>query len=622
MATSQLMGPQGNEALRADASKLGYEASQRKQELQKEKNLEDLHLRQANDDHRHKVDEQFAASKRALDEMREVRNSTHSQLRVAKATQMYETTVGSNALASAGHQALSARGEAKMCQAQASALQDFAQKSSQREKETLAMVRDTASQRVATGKDQAEERVGKSYQLTQLANQQVDAVKTQTVLQIEVQERQAALRAGLKVGATGRALDFGLAEMHSAAAKSNKGKTAMVRDLERNREAAEARVALAQRQLAGEEEESEAALAREDICAAQMKRIANELKEDSKANFASGKVVLDRMLQQATSHAQSKKIPFEEAQEHVLEKTEAVNLASNKSALSALQHAGKDGEEMTRRVQRAKRQLADLQAQCAANVSELMKRFEEAKREHAKKLAEAERQTQDLLQKCAEQKAQRERDCVASLEKNERLLQEREASVKSWTKGSNDLLNQRMAAVQQQAAERRRQAEARLEQTRRHAEEVRSRCQERVQAGMDIAREKVNLAAERSSGKIKVAEQRAQEAMEARSKALAAYKAVISRCEGAAEEARRRGLVDYAKILMPPEPEGQLNDSGREGIVKSVCSTEVPKEPSRPVTEGNSRPWTAATDTYGDFKETGSTIFPDRGGTPQTLVVS
>lgn len=130
-------------------------------------------------------------------------------------------------------------------------------------------------------------------------------------------------------------------------------------------------------------------------------------------------------------------------------------------------------------------------------------------------------------------------------------------------------------------------------------EDVDRRCQERVLMGKDTAEEKVRIAQERLAEQVDVAERRAHEAMDSRDKASMAFHAALSRCSGAADEARRRGLFEVAEMLMPRDAWCGFN----------TLRPNTAEDSTRPVTTASGvEVWT--------LKETSSTVFPDRGGTP------
>jgi len=301
-----------------------------------------------------------------------------------------------------------------------------------------------------------------------------------------------------------------------------------------------------------------------------------------------------------------------------------VNHTANKIVLAARQRTGAEEDEVQKRLNAAKAELANLQAQCAAHVSELLSRWEAAKRDFTARTAEVEERTEELLKQCTEKRAERDQHCATSLEKNERLAKERQAVVERQAQEASELVEKRAAAMRQQSSEKRRQAEARLVEMQRHVEAVEARCSGRVQAGAAMAEEKVQLSRERHAEKIRLSEQRAEEATQSRDKARTAYNAVINRCIGAADEARRRGLNDIAEIIMPKDFASQekrstiledIADAAPEDLPAVLPDTQLGSAELIPDPFESSRPTTATM----AMKETGSTVFPDRGTTPQTL---
>lgn len=379
----------------------------------------------------------------------------------------------------------------------------------------------------------------------------------------------------------------------------------IVHEVQRSLEAGSARIAVAQRGLDQQEADCKAALDREEVCTAQITRVTNEMKHAAQVELMDGEQKLRDFLGQVTKHATDQKIPYQEAQNAMQQRKQASDLAADKVALDARELAGRENAELEKSLAVAKRLMGHLQASCAAHVRELMSRWEDAKREYAERVSMAEQQTKELLRKCEEQRQARDHFCVSSLEKNETMAKDRLASAESRAEGILRLAEHRAATIQTQSAETRRQAEARLGEMRRHLEEVQNRCKERVQAGRATADEKVELAKQRCAEMVKVAMQRETEALDARDKAREAFRHVTLRCGGAADEAHCRGLEEIAQCLMPPSA---------VGASKTLVAEQ--EEQRVPFTDTDSRPVTGKS---ACFKETSSTILPDRGSTPHTL---
>jgi len=618
MAVNLSLGGAQREALRTEALSLETQAEQQRKALVHLRNSEDQSLRKANEEYRQQVSKEAVAGRKTLDEMREVRKAVHSKLRLAKAAHVNETAAASHALARAGQRALTARTENENWQAQAARTESAAQAMKQREQETYAIVQDSTNGRVAQAKDLANDRLQKSSLLTQHAQEQSAKVTQHAIKPLDAKEQQFHRHAQIQVGAAQRGADLAKADMYVEQAKAGRYNMGLVRDLQRNAEAGAARVSQAQRELEAEQEESQQVLSREDTCSNQVRRLGVELKDQAKVDFVLGKERLEIMLQQVATHANSKKLPFEHEQEVMKVRAEAVNHTANKIVLAARQRTGAEEKVVQERLNRAKAQLADLQAQCAAHVSELLSRWEAAKRDYAARVAEVERRTEELLRQCQEKRNERDQHCASSLEKNDRLAKERHAVVERQAREASELVQKRADAMRQQASEKRRQADARLVQMQRHVEEVEARSRERVQAGAAIAEEKVQLSRERHAAMVQLGQQRAEEAILSRDKAQAAYDAVIKRCLGAADEARCRGLSDIAEMIMPQELEVKGHINWEDDIVLPQALPHPPpntRHGSPEVFDDISRPTTANV----TMKETASTFFPDRGGTPQTI---
>ncbi|CAJ1376219.1 unnamed protein product [Effrenium voratum] len=589
------------EAMRRDCAAAELVAEKRRQELEKAKHSEDQKLRELHVEQTQKAHEDRAASKRVLDEMKQVRRKVHSQLRAAEAKAFHSIDASHNALARAGQRALTARQHTDQWEAHADITERQTEQSIQKDKECLDSIREVAARRVAVMEDIATERVQKSHKLLQDSKQQELGLTKQQQKQLETRAHQAARTGQIQVNNVTRAGDQAKAQMKMAEAKAAEEKMRMTRDIERSIQAGASRIAAAERELKVQEHEITAALSREQVCASQIKRVAQELKDNSQEEFRERKKELEAMLERAAEYEHSKKKPHQDAQVSMQEKTEVVTQRGHQAALAARQRAGLEVEDIQRRLVEAKEQLAKLEVKCAACLKELNGRWEDAKVVYAAKVEEVERQTQDLLEKLEAHKALHEDYCAQSLRQVEELQQERQAAARNQGALSQELVKHRATFCQQKSAQTRRQAEARLEETKRHVEDMRRRSQERAEMGKDIAQEKVRIAQQRFTEQVEVAERRANEAMDARDKAKAAFLEALARCSGAADEAQRRGLHETAQLLMPKD---------------AWCGFSTP----RPKTEESTRPETASgveVWTLGkEMKETSSTVFPDRGGTP------
>eukprot|EP00439_Symbiodinium_sp_Y106_P056925 s2326_g8.t1 len=589
------------EQLRADCFSKDKLLEESRQALERSRHEEDRRLREAAVEHRKKAQEERAATKQVLTEMRQVRQKVHGQLRAAQAQAFHSTNGSHQALVRAGKRALTARSHTEQWEAQADVAEKWAENSLQREKEYVSSVKDAAEKRTAAIHGVTGDRVQKSQELLLASKQQEQAVKLHSHKQLETQVQQAARHAQIKVDNSTRAADAAKRQLYQAEAKSAEQKAGLVRDVQRSLEAGMSRVSAAERELEFQEADGKAALWREDICTSQIKRVAGELKHSSQEQFGQRKKELDAMLERVAAYEHFKKTPHQEAQVSMKAKTEEVSHRGQCAALEARQRVGEEMEDIAKRVVVAKEQLVKMRVKCSANVKELTGRFEDAKCVYEAKVREVAEQNEEMLQRLAMIRAEHEDHCNESLQRDSQLQKERQGVIQQIASRSQELSLSRAAFCQQKSAESRRQAEARLEQMKRHVQDVRRRCLERIQLGKEMAQEKVRIAQDRFAENVQAAERRASEALDVRDNAKVAFQAAMLRCCGAAEEAHRRGLAEVAQILMP-------FDAWR-GFSPTGLTPHTAEASTRPMTTSSGvEVWT--------LKETTSTIFPDRGGTP------
>lgn len=589
--------PGALEALRGDLHEAEQLAETRRQDLEQAKRLEDQRLRQCHAEQRQDAQDDRVAARHVLDEMKKVRQKVQGQLRAAQAHAFHSTD--GHALLRAGKRSVAAQQHQEQWEAQAKITERQMKESIEQDKEVLKIIQHAADRRVAAMEDVAQKRVGKSHELLQFSKDQDVILKMHQEEQSQTQVRQAARVSKVKVDGVTRAADQAKSHMQLAESKAKREQHRMTRDVERCVEAGAARIFGAERQLKLEEEEMKAALWREEICATQIKRVAGEWKQTVQEEFRERKQELDRNLERVANYEHKKKDPHIDAQLAMQVKTEEVSHRGTCVALDARTRAGAEVEDLERRLVIAKEQLAKLEVKCASVVKELTNRWEDAKVVYSQRVMEVESETEDLLRRLTAHREMHEEFCALSLRKTKEVQEERQAVVRNQGALSQELVKQRAAFCQQKSAQTRRQAEARLEEAKRRVEDVDRRCQERVLMGKDTAEEKVRIAQERLAEQVDVAERRAHEAMDSRDKASMAFHAALSRCSGAADEARRRGLFEVAEMLMPRDAWCGFN----------TLRPNTAEDSTRPVTTASGvEVWT--------LKETSSTVFPDRGGTP------
>eukprot|EP00913_Durusdinium_trenchii_P022609 g21233.t1 len=322
MATAMTQPPV-LEALREDVALAERLAEQRRQDLVRARNQEDRQLRTCHAQQREEEHQERAATRRVLDEMRQVRQKVHGQLRAAQAHAFHSTD--DHALVRAGKRALTARKHQEQWEAQASWTEKQMQLSIVQDKELLKNIQEAASQRVASMDSVAQQRVEKSQQLLHFSKEQDANLRLHQDEIHQTQLRQAVRNSKIKVDSAHRAADRAQSEMIAAEAKALTAQQRMTRDVERSLQAGAARISTAERQLKVEEEEMKAALWREEICALQIKRVAQEWKDNVQVEFQERKQELEKVLERVSDYEHRKKMPHQDAQVSMQIKTEEVS---------------------------------------------------------------------------------------------------------------------------------------------------------------------------------------------------------------------------------------------------------------------------------------------------------
>jgi len=537
-------------------------AETNRQAALKETNLEADRLAKLGESNRRQVDEALSAKKRILDEMRVVRNQMQDKMISARAKAAHDTDVANRALARAQQRARNARLESQSWQDKAGATENRAREVATREMDALALLAKGSDFRIAEAQDQGVERQAHGQRLVAETQYVCEEMRQRHDEQCRTQERYAARSRELHAANAVRVQQKANTEVRAAMDASKQAQSASVRDIQQSREAAMQKVADAQQELLRKRRECEQMLDCERICAAQARKITKTLTQQQEAEKESEQRKLEGKLQAVNVRAVTMGNNYEEELQLTIQRSSEWSDRTDQNLKDTREFLRDQEVKATERVSSAKVMLANLQAQCAAYLRDLEEQWEEAKRQDAKKVAEANTRTEGLMKYCDETLQVSERQLQEMLEKAQKVQDQKEAHLKMRVEGIDNLGKQTVAMMQQQAKDRRCQAEKHLEDFKQHVEEVRTQCKERVRIEAETAEERVQLSVARFAAEVDKAARRQAEAEVRLEQARATHAAALSRCKGAAAEARWRGMGDIADVIEPAEPVPMLQGPG------------------------------------------------------------
>mmetsp|Transcript_114895 Transcript_114895/g.336106 ORF Transcript_114895/g.336106 Transcript_114895/m.336106 type:complete len:642 (-) Transcript_114895:42-1967(-) len=567
MASPQLAA--GTPRRNLEATRLAVTAAEREAEKERQvtlrtKNLEIQQLGNKQDDHRRQLDHAIVAKNQLLDDVRSVRDHMHGKLRVAKAKGMYDIGVSDRALARAGQVALSARTEADKWQARSELEEAHARAVCRRNEEALSRMQEGAAARVTEMQKHNDQRVDHGVRITEEHANNHEQICQRHIERFESHERSAQHSAFQKMTSAEQVRREADLKVRAEMDKAARGQVKAVHELAKSRQEAETTVMEAKRKLEEKRWESDATIATENVCHAQAKNIAAAMKEAHEFQCQIDLQRLEDKLARMESHLEQR-VDVASAELPVAKKRNEEWIAKmGRDVEAANARADDEHLDAIQRVNAAKVTLGNLQAQFAAYIADLLKQWEDAKRENAAKVAAASKRTEEIEQFCRAHHKKCEKKLDDMIKQTEHFADTKKAYLEDRCSSIDELAKNRVDMMQQQSRERRKQAEQRLAHLEQHIKDVKFRCDQRVRAEAATAEERVRIAQERFREHVDRQNMRADEAVRAREEAHQAYAAVAARCQGAAKEARRRGLENIAQMLVPP----LIDDRTRRSTVR------------------------------------------------------
>jgi len=564
-------------------------AEKQRQALQQGRAKEVNALAKAKEGHRLQVGEVCVAKRRILDEMRAVRITQEDKVMSARGRCNHNMGVANRALARAGKNALTARGESERWQARAQHVEASFSDAKAREAEVLATMQEASRARASEADELSANRMQLGERLVSETSRFSEQVQHRIEERCRTQELHAHRAAQLKVqGAEGARQDAAV-KVRSAVAKSSKEQMGCIGEIQRSREVASSRVAQARQDFLDSRMECEAVIEQERICAAQARKIALTRVAQQESDRDVEVLKLEAKFAFAKDQAQTTVANFEFEREAAAQRNQAWAGSNEANRVSAKARISCEDESAISRVNKAKVSLARLQAQCAAYIRNLLDHWEESKKEDAAKVEAASARLEELVRLCEQTLQDSDVYCGESLKVVESRAQAKTVQLEEKVEVMNSLAKERVAMMLRQSKERREKAEAQLAGFLAHVEDVRTQCDERVLVEAEAADEKVMMARERFAAEVALAERRQLEAEARRDVARVSHAAVMARCIGSAMEARRRGVNNIADTIEPEPPKrypssdavAELPNEG--GITEDVVAFE----------NGEPRPFTA-----------------------------
>lgn len=531
----------------------------------------------ADDEHRRNVHHLLAGRKKILDEVRSVRDMTHSNLRTSKATARHDAGVADKALARAGHMALSARGEADRWRGLADSQEGRGRTVLASAEQTLARAREVSRARALEAQLQADKHAVRAQKRTEEHAAYKEQIRQRHDELAAIKDQSADRQAALKMSSADRCRRDAEAKVKTAMEKSSREQMQAAEAIQNARKEAEAKVGEAKRLLAEKRWECEAAVSRERVCAAQARNIAGSIMAKAEDELQVALKRQQESVARASIHARNKIMIAETEPPVAVERNRdwADNMERDVEAQEARRHD--EEAKAVKRVENAKIALGNLQAQCAAYVRELLDQWEVAKHADDLKVAAARERLDELKRYCQETLEQCQKQCEDLLQGTRAFAASTKSYLEHRVSAIDEQSKHRVIMMQEQARERRHQAEQRVAELEEHIKDVRRRCKDRVEVEERTAEEKVQLMSERCQADVARVEMRTREAEAARGKALKEWSHAVARCRGAVFEANRRGLGNIAALLEEELPELGDNEAWQlrqtDGIAAEPSST-------------------------------------------------
>mmetsp|Transcript_12176 Transcript_12176/g.23642 ORF Transcript_12176/g.23642 Transcript_12176/m.23642 type:complete len:650 (-) Transcript_12176:100-2049(-) len=548
----------------------------------------------ADDEHRHKTHRVLAGRKKILDEMRQVRDKTHSNLRFTKATARHDASIADRALARAGHLALSARGEGDRWRGLADSQEGRARTVLASAEHSLARTREVSRTRALEAQLQGDEHAVRAQKRTEEHAVYKEQIRERHDELASIKEQSADRRAALNMTNAERCRRDAEAKVRAAMEKSAKEQTQAADAIQHARKEAEAKIGEAKRLLAEKRWECEAAVSREQVCAAQARNIAGGIMVKAEDEL---QVALNRQQEnvaRTSIHARNKIVIAEGEPPVAMERNREWKDKTEHDIQAAEARRHDEEAKAVKRVENAKIALGNLQAHCAAYIRELLDQWEAAKHADELKVAAARERTDELKRYCKETLEQCQTQCEDLLQSTRDFSASTKSYLEHRVSAIDEQSKHRIIMMQEQARERRQQAEQRVADLEEHVKDVRRRCKDRVDVEESTAEEKERLMSERCQADVARVEMRTREAEASRDRALQEWSHAVARCRGAVLEANRRGLGNIAALL-----EEELPELGDEEVWQLQQTNSIAPEPSSAISIEDKFGATASTSASG-----------------------
>jgi len=565
---------EGLDSMRTQLTALEHKTEQHRQAAERQRRRELDNLAAAGGHHRIQADGALTARAQILKEMTGVRNKMQDKLLTARATATASVATADRELARAGKLALDQKLEADRWQARAAEEESRLRNVARREEDNLNRLRKATGDRVAASEACSADRVVRAQGFVEETAATFDQIRQRHAEHAAAQAAHAQRATALHVAGCQTARMQCAYEVNKAVPKLQREKLAQIENMQKAREDAHGKVTAAHLDLQINARECQDHKETQLVCAAQGRKIAATLCEQTEVDRHEALQQLQAKLEFTTSQAQRKVANFNEEKTIADRRNQAWDRTAAQEIAIAQARSEAESAKAVARVQDAKVMLANLQASCAAYIRNVMEQWEEAKADNAAKVQAAQERTDVLRSYCDRSLQQCQRQWADKLVETDRIVDEKQRRLEEKVSKHDELSRRRVEMTHGQAKGWRDQAEKHLAEFKGTAETVRLRQIERVKQEEEVCAEKVRLARARYEQRAELAARRTREAEARRGKALADYTAVMARIAGAAQEARRRGLDNIADIIEPPHRAQQMQQMGLPDLPEGM-----PEEP-------------------------------------------
>jgi len=565
------------DSLRGNAREIERQAERHRREMVHDKNLEVDRVNSARGEHRRRVDAAETHKQRLLSEMRGVRDMMQDRRLNARAVSAHNSGVTDRSLARAGKLACDSALEAQRWLTSADSVAKVASNAANAEKASLAVTQEANRRRIHQAQSNDVSRVDLANNLVSEAANACNEYSQRRGEQRDTQERFAERLQQQNSNRADSVRHHAALQVKAAIDKSSKDQMSAVHAIQKSREDAVTSVEHARAVFARKRAETMAQIENERVCANQATKMGNTLRTQAHEYNEEEQAKLQRMMRFVDGQASQKIANFDDELEEAKERNEIWLDHETRSREKARNRSEREEIEAKNRVNAAKLKLAELQAQCASYIRDLMDQHEEAKLVDSTKVQVAQDVTSELARYCSKTLAECEDYCAALIAKTESHADRAKARLEERVNNIDDLSKRRIQMMREQAQDRRDKAERQLHQLQEHVAYVQLQCEERKREEVNTAIQKTEIARGRHSAEVGRSEQRLAEMTSKRDTARAEFEFVISRLRGSLGEVRRYGLSHIVDILDPPLAEEPSTENAPDDLTdKMPIPTEEP----------------------------------------------